>query len=370
MKHASQTEFGRPVEVVLNPDQDHCIDKWKALNALTDAAEPYELSHRTLGVLKALMSFLPDRLIHPMPGQAIVFPSNRTLSHRLNGMPDSTLRRHLAALVTAGIVSRHDSPNRKRYARGQRAGQGGIAFGFDLSPIARHSLHLLQTAQSVQQARAELAELRARLGCLRHQLLDAEGPDALTEDTRRALRRKTKKDELELLITQITARLNAAEMSTSDSQNERHIQARSKYNSDSEDHGAQLASPKKTKPQGEPSECLERPSAISLGMVLETCTSFQSYFPEKIRNWSDLALISERLSLMLGIDPPVFHEACATYGVKRASVIIVFMLEKVDSIQNPGGYLRRITQRARNGGVDVHSMLCSLKLSADNEKIV
>ena len=62
-----------------------------------------------------------------------MFPSNRKLMERLNGMPESTLRRHLASLAEIGIVTRKNSPNRKRYAR--RAGEGALmAFGFDLSP--------------------------------------------------------------------------------------------------------------------------------------------------------------------------------------------------------------------------------------------
>jgi len=242
MHHASQAQFGRPVEAVLHPDQHHCIDKWQALNALTDAAESYDLSHRTLGVLKALMSFLPGRMIHPMPGEAIVFPSNRTLSHRMNGMPDSTLRRHLARLVSAGIVSRHDSPNRKRYARG--AGQAGIAFGFDLSPIARHATALSAAATAAQEARAQLATLRATLAKLRDDMIQQTGETELTENARRALRRKPDAADLERFINEMQHLLCTEEMSAADAQNERHIQTESKYISDSEP-----VLPKKTKSQ-------------------------------------------------------------------------------------------------------------------------
>ncbi|WP_368040322.1 helix-turn-helix domain-containing protein [Ruegeria atlantica] len=69
------------------------------LSALTTASADFDISHRTLTVLKALLTFLPDRDIPTEPGMAVVFPANRTLSERLNGMPESTLRRHLARLV-------------------------------------------------------------------------------------------------------------------------------------------------------------------------------------------------------------------------------------------------------------------------------
>ncbi len=55
------------------------------------------------------------------------------------GMPASTLRRHLAVLVDAGLIVRRDSPNGKRYARKNRAGAIELAFGFDLSPLVVRS---------------------------------------------------------------------------------------------------------------------------------------------------------------------------------------------------------------------------------------
>ena len=58
-------------------------------------------------------------------------PSNRLLQARANGMPEATLRRHLAALVAAGILLRRDSPNGKRYVR--EGGEGRETYGFDLS---------------------------------------------------------------------------------------------------------------------------------------------------------------------------------------------------------------------------------------------
>lgn len=206
MKHATQTQFGRPVEAVLTKSTILATDKWDALAALTDAAEHFELSHRTLGVLKALMTFLPGRIISPIAGEAIVFPSNRTLSHRLNGMPDSTLRRHLAHLVKLGIVTRHDSPNRKRYAR--RVGQGiGIAFGFDLSPLARQNQMLIDVATTARDTRDAISAMRDTIAVQRHQLLERGGVTATTETTRMVLRRKSDLATLTKLHETLTAEI-------------------------------------------------------------------------------------------------------------------------------------------------------------------
>ena len=64
----------------------------------------------------------------------IVFPSNASLSERAHGMAESTLRRHLASLVGAGLLIRRDSPNGKRFSRKALDGERR-AFGFDLRPL-------------------------------------------------------------------------------------------------------------------------------------------------------------------------------------------------------------------------------------------
>ena len=110
------------------------VDKWEALRALGVARKRYGLSDRELSVLQALISFHPGRTLDPRGGPLVVYPSNRTICERLNGMPCSTMRRHLARLVAVGLIIRRDSPNGKRYSR-RYAGEK-IAFGFDLTPLA------------------------------------------------------------------------------------------------------------------------------------------------------------------------------------------------------------------------------------------
>ena len=138
-------------------------DKWAVMRDLTVARAAFGVSDRDLAVLNALLSFHPHPTLAEGDG-TIVFPSNASLSERAHGMPESTLRRHLAALVKSGLVIRHDSPNGKRYAR--RAGeQLQVAFGFDLRPL------LLREAERSHRPRRRPVRLRpatrrcARLWC-------------------------------------------------------------------------------------------------------------------------------------------------------------------------------------------------------------
>lgn len=350
MKHASQTQFGRSVSAVQNIHAPG-PDKWVLLQDLTDAAEHYGLNHRTLAVLKALLSFLPDRHIPQGPG-AVVFPSNRTLSNRLSGMPESTLRRHLSALVASGIVSRQDSPNRKRYAK-RLGGNLALAFGFDLSPLARLSADIHDHAQKAQQRQEEIALLRNQIMILRNTVIEVEGQGALTDETARLLRRKpcrrTLQEALNTLANHVekfsTGDQEQPEMSGSDRQTERHIQVSKRDYSDSE-----------------PPRCTadHKTSQITLHDVLERCTGFKDFFPEKITGWRHLCAIANRLSVMMGIDQPVFDAARHSMGTEQASIVVLCMLEKASAIRQAGAYLRYLTQRAIEGQFRVSHMLNAL----------
>ncbi|SEI14593.1 Replication protein C C-terminal region [Rhizobium tibeticum] len=91
------------------------VDKWKVFRDVCEAKDIFGLQNRSLAVLHALLSFYPDTDLSDENG-LVVFPSNAQLSIRAHGIAGTTLRRHLAALVDAGLIQRRDSPNGKRYA--------------------------------------------------------------------------------------------------------------------------------------------------------------------------------------------------------------------------------------------------------------
>ncbi len=106
------------------------------------------MQDRALAVLNALLSFYPETELSAERAM-IVFPSNAQLSVRAHGISGRTLRRCLAALVEAGLIERHDSPNGKRYAH--RDGDGDIeaAFGFSLAPLHARAAELSAMAMRV-----------------------------------------------------------------------------------------------------------------------------------------------------------------------------------------------------------------------------
>jgi replication initiation protein RepC len=98
------------------------VDKWQLYRWLCEGKSLVGIGDRSLAVLAGLLSFYPDNELSEENG-LIVFPSNKQLSLRAHGMADTTLRRHLSALLDCGLILRRDSPNGKRYAR-KRWGRG------------------------------------------------------------------------------------------------------------------------------------------------------------------------------------------------------------------------------------------------------
>lgn len=343
---------GQPVSAC--PEVPASADKWALLDALTLVADRHGLSHRTLSVLRALLTFFPSRDLPGQPGAAVVYPSNRTLSARLNGIPESTLRRHLAALVRSGVIVRRDSANRKRFAR-----FGGVVFGFDLSPLARAAADLAQAAQEAREEAQRVEALRARLAAARQRALDEGMPEDELEEVRLSLRRKLSSGVLERLVEGVETRLavpishvETPEPGATDSRNERHIQVTNQSGSVREEACGEIAA---TEPD--------------LAEVLESCEEFRSFFPEPCRDWRQVVSVADRVHGMLGIDAEVYQSARTVMGERGAAVTVLCMLERLSSIQRPGAYLRGLVQRAGQGRFNLPGLLRSARLSADNLKL-
>ena len=136
------------------------VQKWKVFHSIREARELIGATDRSLSILNALLSFHPETELSG-DGELIVWPSNEQLTARANGMPATTLRRHLAVLVDCGLIIRRDSPNGKRFARKGRGGQVEQAYGFDLSPIVARAEEFSELAEAI---RAEKNAFRVARG--------------------------------------------------------------------------------------------------------------------------------------------------------------------------------------------------------------
>lgn len=387
------------------------VDKWKIYRALCEARSLLGITDRALAVMNALLSFYPKNELTD-ESNLVVFPSNAQLSLRSHGMAEQTIRRHLTALVEAGLLVRKDSPNGKRYARRCRQGEVSEAFGFSLFPLLSRSGEIEQLAAQVVAERLYGQKLRERITICRRditKLIEAGSSNQLYGDwtaihaTFRsiidAVPRKPSTDELETLLETITAirenilnqlekQIKTRQESGNPSQNERHIQnSDTEFYSESEDafgkdraadnHNTHTSSTQEI-PEGsqipadrsQPIHARETSAdprdagnlrTFPLGMVLQACPDVSDYGPGgQINTWRDMMSAAVVVRSMLGVSPSAYEDAAAAMGPENAAAVIAYILERGGRINSAGGYLRSLTRRTQKGEFAVGPMLMSL----------
>jgi replication initiation protein RepC len=350
------------------------IDKWSLFRDLCTARHAYGISDRDLTVLNALLSFHKSKSLSNTEN-LIVYPSNRTLSERAHGMAESTLRRHLAALSNAGLIQRHDSPNGKRYAA---RGQGGTvirAFGFDLRPLLVRAQDITHAAAEAQAAANRMRRLREEVIILKRDALklcqfgqengiagDWVSVEAQLLSVHKLMRRKVAFSSLEalaktlrLLITNINTMLETLEMGGSDAQNERHYQ-----NSDKDSSVFEPDLEHEKISVEVPVDMPLKKSNLPLTLVLKACPDILPYAQGAIRGWNDLVRLAEFVRGMMGISPDAWKRAVTVMGPETAAVTVAGILQRIADIQNPGGYLRTLSNKAEAGSFSPGPMIMAL----------
>ncbi|WP_420408057.1 plasmid replication protein RepC [Hoeflea sp.] len=392
-------------------DEDACADKWKIYQALCEARPRLGITDRALAVLSALISFYPKSELSA-GDSLIVFPSNAQLSRRANGMAEQTIRRHLAVLVSAGLLTRKDSANGKRFARRGRAGEIDEAFGFSLKPLLARAGEIAQLAAEVEAERLHMRRMKERLTICRRDVLKlietaleegAAGDWLAAQDEYRAIFADyPRKPALEMvsaaleaieflrenIVNQLENQLKTTKPSGNAPENERHKQ---NSNPDSPvESELRLEKSEGENPQSiehtneEPAVREIKSTAVGmgqggmagqnrargeslagvgqkpfpLGMVLSACRGISDYGPGgAISSWRDLMGAAVVVRSMLGVSPSAYEEACAVFGPENAATIIACILERAGHINSAGGYLRDLTSRAERGEFSLGPML-------------
>ena len=350
------------------------IDKWSLFRDVCTARHAYGVTDRDLTVLNALLSFHQGKTLSDNES-LIVFPSNRKLSERAHGMAESTLRRHLAALSAAGLIQRHDSPNGKRYAARGQGGDVVRAFGFDLRPLLVRAKDITYAAAEAQAAADRLRRLREDVVILKRDALklchyaqetgvggDWSGYEAQLLTVHKQMRRKLSEEALRALLAilsplvkDIRVQLETLKTDGTDSHNERHLQNSNKESS--------VFEPclEKAKGQGGEAQTPDVPEpTIPLGLVVKACPDIVPYAQGGIRHWRDLVNVAGFVRGMMGISPDAWQRALDAMGPEVAAITVVGILQRISDIQNPGGYLRALTQKAETGGFSPGPMIMAL----------
>ncbi|MEC5293478.1 plasmid replication protein RepC [Aurantimonas sp. C2-6-R+9] len=391
--HLSTTPFGqRPMTLGMIASQRAAkstpegasVQKWKVFQSIREAKDLLGATDRSLAILNALLSFHPDAELAG-GGDLIVWPSNEQLMARSNGMPATTLRRHLAVLVDCGLVIRRDSPNGKRFARKGRGGQIEQAYGFDLSPIVARAIEFQDLAEAIKDEKRAFRVAKERLTLLRRDIvklievgieekvpgnwgrvqlayqcivgrLPRTAPRQLVEDVCEGLHGLF--SEVREVLESFAKIQNS---DANDSHSGRHIQ-NSNPELISESENSSRDKEEAGSSAGEPDNVRRLPKRdLPLGIVLESCPSLRELAQGgEIRHWRDFLATAELARPMLGVSPSAWQDARDVMGEQHAAVTLAAIYQRSEQINNAGGYLRSLTERARGGKFSTLPMIMAL----------
>jgi replication initiation protein RepC len=140
MEYTPISPFMRPIShahlrVVERPEASvpgKPVNKWELLRELSKAQAAFGVSERDLTVLQGLLSFFPDDALGGN-AEMVVFPSNKAICERLNGMPCSTMR--VTSPVWSRLACSCGAIAPTGSAMSASTAKSVWPFGFDLSPL-------------------------------------------------------------------------------------------------------------------------------------------------------------------------------------------------------------------------------------------
>ena len=363
---------------------DAVANKWHVFKDIREARELIGATDRGLAILNALLTFHPETALNG-DGELVVWPSNEQLMARANGVSATTLRRHLAVLVDCGLIIRRDSPNGKRFARKGRGGEIEQAYGFDLSPIVARAQEFRDLAEAVHAEKRAFKVAKERLTLLRRDIvklietgmeervpgnwervtqsyhgimsrLPRSAPRQLLEDVTQQLHELYVeiRDVLESFVKNVNPDANESHSGC-------HIQ-NSKPDSIFESEGGFRKEGEAGGNVAETDNVRSLPKReLPLGIVLDACPGVRELTTGgEIRHWRDFLAAAELARPMLGISPSGWREACEILGEQHAAITLAAIYQRAEQINNAGGYLRSLTDRARDGKFSTWPMIMAL----------
>jgi replication initiation protein RepC len=367
------------------------VSKGQALAALKQAARPLGLSPRLRDAIDVLFAFSAPQDWQP-GARPIVWPSNRKLETTL-GLGRRQVQNVLSALIRAHLITPVDSPTGRRWGHRDMTGKIVEAYGFDLSPIALRHTEFVAVAQRAATEERERAALRRRLTiahkaiqqiaetAIEHQLADRDWRYWLAEALTLVL---TVRDDLPLENLQVVvaeleqgrtngevalraafdsrqnAPAGAIECTPITTTNQPEADNSATSNSDSEkSRSGRGDSPVSTDPVS-PERSQQPLPAVTPKLVLSVSPELKTYIFTVSPGWPDIVEAANGLRQRLGISRPAWIDACQAMGRYQAATAVAVIAAKGKSIHSPGGYLRGMTGRARNGELHLSNSLWGL----------
>jgi replication initiation protein RepC len=309
----------------------------------------------------------------------LVWPSNDYLMSR-TGLTERAIRRILRQLVDLQLIAPKDSPNGKRYAVKDLAGQVVDAFGFDLTPVyarrgdwAAMLIEQKQLREVQKRAFDEVTICRRAaeeaLSALAEHFPEVDRTEFDGELKALQARTPTRSritlpadllDAWQLLRTQ-------AEEAFYEAGNAGLGVLHSKNNNGSPSEPCNKGFPKKAEAVRQSEQTSEH---LSPELILEACPTLGDY-GQPVRDLADIVSAGRYLRAALGAHESAWAEAVEDIGIVRAAIAVIYVLQLYEDdtaknggesrIKNPGGYFRALTRMVKSGKIDLAVELLAMR---------
>lgn len=349
-----------------------------------------------LGVAPRLRDAIDTLMAYSQPqdweadSRPIVWPSNSALQEQL-GLCRRQVQYLIRALVDERLIVPVDSPTGRRWGhRHPVSGKIVEAYGFDLSPLAVRYLEFMEAAEQARQDREARARLRRRLTIARKAIrqiseaaleadLASQNWQQWAEDAMRVAKDIDNDTPLEALLHAVTnlearrhegestlraafapedtAPLDAVDCTPITTTNQPLAENSATCKSDKEqrnENSATLSDNATRSDSRAPKASITKieeleTDPITPQFVLRVSPSLRPFIVNPKPGWSDIVRAADWIRTDLGISRHAWIEACATMGRTTAAAAVAVIAAKSEEIDSAGGYLRGMTQRAREG---------------------
>ena len=343
--------------------------------AARDAAKALELRNGPRSVLSELVACWGeqewDRLL--------VWPSNDYLMSR-TGLSERAVRYAFRVLIDLQLIVPKESPNGKRFAIKDLAGDHVYAFGLDLTPVYARRGEWAQRLVEQKQVRETRKRIFDEITVSRRAA--EEALSALAEHFPE-LDRTDLEDRLKGLESRTPLRSSKAmpldaleEWKVLRSLCEKAFfdagsggkDCRHTYNNNgSSTETCNKGFPKKAEAVL-PKE--QSPEHLSLELILEACPTISDY-GQPVRDLADIVAAGRYLRAALGAHESAWAEAVEELGTVRAAIAVIYVLQLYEDdvaknggesrIKNPGGYFRALVRMVKSGKVDLSVELLAMR---------
>jgi replication initiation protein RepC len=301
----------------------------------------------------------------------LVWPSNDYLVSR-TGKSERAIRAAFRVLIEHQLIVPKDSPNGKRYAVKDLAGEVIDAFGFDLTPVyarrgewANRLIEQKQAWEALKRSFDEITIARRAaeeaLRALAERYPDLDRSDL--EEQVRELKAMTPARSTKVMPHDALDRWTALRKTCEDAflkaGNGGKICRHNNNNNESPSETCNKGFPKKAEAVRSTEQSSEH---LSPELILEACPTLGDY-GQPVQDLADIVSAGRYLRASLGAHESAWAEAVEDIGTVRAAIAVIYVLQLYEDdaarnggesrIKNPGGYFRALTRMVKSGKIDL-----------------